>query len=321
MNLRHRPRAAAPPGVPPRCVELAERARQALEIVALALEDDGAAQTALEAEARRAALLPLGPRGPAGAGRRRVARGLAAGLTRLRPAGGRRPAPRAHQDCPTTPTRPGGEPCSPGWTTPPVSTTTPRASSIGHPEGLTRRQHVAREGLPPVTRPAPHVAGLAVEVAPAGQQDAEGGMDEGLRVDQRAGAARVGTQRPRAIGQHPGVAQGGREVLVGHLVPAVDQELPVVRRPPSPRASGPGTGPVSDIRVQSRPSHAQVSSRIAPGSAPAPLPPKSTTLLLVGSQASEAAARAPGAPPADRRQAAPSHSHVSSETPCASSPP
>ena len=60
MNLRHRPRTSAPPGVPQRCVELSERARQALEIVELALEDDGAAQTALEAEARRAALLPLG---------------------------------------------------------------------------------------------------------------------------------------------------------------------------------------------------------------------------------------------------------------------
>jgi len=60
INLRHRPHAAAPPGVPTRCVELAERARQALEIVALALEDDGGAQTALEAEERRSALLPLG---------------------------------------------------------------------------------------------------------------------------------------------------------------------------------------------------------------------------------------------------------------------
>ncbi len=60
MNLRHRPRAAAPPGVPQRCVELAERGRQALEIVSLALEDDGAAQSAEDAAARRAALLPLG---------------------------------------------------------------------------------------------------------------------------------------------------------------------------------------------------------------------------------------------------------------------
>jgi hypothetical protein len=82
-----------------------------------------------------------------------------------------------------------------------------------------------------------------------------------------------------------------------------------------------GTGPVSESRVQSLPSHAQVSPLIAPGSASSPLPPKSTTLLLVGSQASEAADRAPGAPPSDRRQIVPSHSHVSSENPSASSPP
>jgi hypothetical protein len=60
MNLRHRLRVAAPPGVPPRCAELAARGLQALEIVELALEDDGGALTAQEAEARRAALLPLG---------------------------------------------------------------------------------------------------------------------------------------------------------------------------------------------------------------------------------------------------------------------
>ena len=60
MNLRHRPRFVAPPGVPPRCVELAARGLQALEIVELALEDDGGALTALEAETRRVALVPLG---------------------------------------------------------------------------------------------------------------------------------------------------------------------------------------------------------------------------------------------------------------------
>ena len=60
MNLRHRPPTAAPPGVPPRCVDLAGRALQALEIVALGLEDDGGALTAAEAQARRDALLPLG---------------------------------------------------------------------------------------------------------------------------------------------------------------------------------------------------------------------------------------------------------------------
>ena len=59
-NVRHRPRLAAPRGVPPRCVELAARGLQALDIVALALVDDGGALTALEAESRRAALRPLG---------------------------------------------------------------------------------------------------------------------------------------------------------------------------------------------------------------------------------------------------------------------
>ena len=55
-------------------------------------------------------------------------------------------------------------------------------------------------------------------------------MDEGLRVDQRAGAAGVVGERPGAVGQHPRVAQRRRQGLVGHLVPAVDQELPVVAR-------------------------------------------------------------------------------------------
>lgn len=63
MDLRHRPGLAAPPGVPARCVELAARGLQALEIVELALEDDGGALTSMEAERRRSALVPLGRAG------------------------------------------------------------------------------------------------------------------------------------------------------------------------------------------------------------------------------------------------------------------
>ncbi|GAB2453240.1 hypothetical protein GCM10027062_37460 [Nocardioides hungaricus] len=59
LDLRHREPLAAPDGVPPRCVELAERGLQAREIVDLALEDDGAAVSATEAERRRSALVPL----------------------------------------------------------------------------------------------------------------------------------------------------------------------------------------------------------------------------------------------------------------------
>jgi hypothetical protein len=63
MNLRHRPALAAPPGVPVRCVELAARGVQALDIVELALADDGGALTAHDAQRRRAALVPLGRAG------------------------------------------------------------------------------------------------------------------------------------------------------------------------------------------------------------------------------------------------------------------
>lgn len=59
LDLRHRETLVAPAGVPARCVELAARGLQAQEIVELALEDDGAAVSAYEIEARRAALLPL----------------------------------------------------------------------------------------------------------------------------------------------------------------------------------------------------------------------------------------------------------------------
>lgn len=59
MDLRHRPHVVAPAGVPPRCVDLAARGMQAVEIVELALEDDGGAVSSYEVESRRGALLPL----------------------------------------------------------------------------------------------------------------------------------------------------------------------------------------------------------------------------------------------------------------------
>jgi hypothetical protein len=59
LNLRHLAAVPAPPGVPPRCVDLAARAMQALEIVDLALADDGGAVTSAEIAARRGALGPL----------------------------------------------------------------------------------------------------------------------------------------------------------------------------------------------------------------------------------------------------------------------
>ncbi len=59
MNLRHRPALVAAPGVPARCVDLAARGLQALEIAELALEDDGAALNVHEMDQRRGALAPL----------------------------------------------------------------------------------------------------------------------------------------------------------------------------------------------------------------------------------------------------------------------
>lgn len=60
MNLHHRPQLDPPPGTPGRCVELAGRALQALAIVEVALEDDGGALSATQADLRRGALQPLG---------------------------------------------------------------------------------------------------------------------------------------------------------------------------------------------------------------------------------------------------------------------
>lgn len=59
MDLRHPHPVDAPPGVPPRCLELAGRALRALTVVDLALEDDGAAVSASEITLRREALTPL----------------------------------------------------------------------------------------------------------------------------------------------------------------------------------------------------------------------------------------------------------------------
>lgn len=59
LNLRHRDPLTGPPGTPPRCVDLAARGLQALEIVELALEDDAGAVSAWEVEQRRTALRPL----------------------------------------------------------------------------------------------------------------------------------------------------------------------------------------------------------------------------------------------------------------------
>lgn len=63
MSLRKPQPVTAPPGIPGRCLDLAGRALQALTVVDLALEDDGGAVTAAEAERRRAALQPLGRAG------------------------------------------------------------------------------------------------------------------------------------------------------------------------------------------------------------------------------------------------------------------
>ena len=59
MDLRRPRPVPAPPGIPHRCLDLAGRGVRALTIVDLALEDDGGALTAGEAERRRSALQPL----------------------------------------------------------------------------------------------------------------------------------------------------------------------------------------------------------------------------------------------------------------------
>jgi hypothetical protein len=59
MNLHHPPSLRPAPGTPGRCVELAARSLQARAIVALALEDDGAAVSSAEIAIRRSALQPL----------------------------------------------------------------------------------------------------------------------------------------------------------------------------------------------------------------------------------------------------------------------
>lgn len=59
MNVRHRPPMRLPPGVPPRAAEDLERAALCLEIVDLALHDDGGAASAYEIAERRRCLTDL----------------------------------------------------------------------------------------------------------------------------------------------------------------------------------------------------------------------------------------------------------------------
>ncbi|MCL2541466.1 MAG: hypothetical protein FWE71_03290 [Nocardioidaceae bacterium] len=59
IDLRASERLHAPPGVPPRCVDLAGRALRMWQVVELASSDDGAAVSAGEMARRREALDPL----------------------------------------------------------------------------------------------------------------------------------------------------------------------------------------------------------------------------------------------------------------------
>jgi len=59
MNVRHRPPLQLPPGIPGRAAEDLERAVLCLEIVALALHDDGGAASAYEMTERRRCLTDL----------------------------------------------------------------------------------------------------------------------------------------------------------------------------------------------------------------------------------------------------------------------
>ena len=59
MNLRQRPRLPLPPGLDPRRVETVDRAVLCLEIVGLALADEGGAVSTYEVSRRREVLRDL----------------------------------------------------------------------------------------------------------------------------------------------------------------------------------------------------------------------------------------------------------------------
>ena len=59
LDLERRTEVEVPPGTPARCAGLAVRACRALEVVTVALADDGGALTSYEIETRRDALRPL----------------------------------------------------------------------------------------------------------------------------------------------------------------------------------------------------------------------------------------------------------------------
>ena len=176
MNLRHRDPLAAPPGVPQRCVDLAERATQALAIVEAALVDDGAAISAHEARRPPGGAGRARPRRAARPGRRVLAGGVATGLSRS-PCRGRGTVASSRDD--TDPWRPARDPPDHAHRQgparrdlrglqrpsrrPDVRGPRRRADRAAAPPGARRAGHRAARLAPPQRRRAPHRRGARHE--------------------------------------------------------------------------------------------------------------------------------------------------------------